>query len=136
MESISLPYSQPKDEKEYLKNKEYGKAHYFDNINLTDPRFWRTNYFVLHINTYMRQWVDQIPDSLAVAASRLVAKTKSNEICFKEMLSELTNEAMKSNVMGDENIWARLYEDYMVNKNISWIFNLYSRILSSPGLRQ
>lgn len=121
LESISLPYSQPKDEKEYLKNKEYGKAHYFDNINLTDPRFWRTNYFVLHINTYMRQWVDQIPDSLAVAASRLVAKTKSNEICFKEMLSELTNEAMKSNVMGDENIWARLYEDYMVNKNISWI---------------
>lgn len=121
LEPITLPYPNPKDEKEYIKNKEYGKAHYFDNINLTDPRFWRTNYFLSQINTYMRQWVDQIPDSLAVAASRLVAKTKSNEFCFKEMLSELTNESIKSNVMGDENIWARLYEDYIAKKNVSWI---------------
>lgn len=121
LEPITLPHPQPKNEKEYIENKEYGKAHYFDNINLTDSRFWRTNYFITHINTYMRQWVDQIPDSLATAASRLVARTKGNEFCFKEMLSMLTNEALKSSIMGDENIWARLYEDYIVHKNIAWI---------------
>lgn len=121
LESITLPYSQPKNEKEYIENKEYGKAHYFDNINLTDPRFWRTNYFTSYINTYMRQWVDQTPDSLAIAAVRLVEKTKTNDVCFKEMLSELTNESLKSNVMGDENVWTRLYEDYILDKNVSWI---------------
>lgn len=121
LESVTLPYPQPKNEQEYIANKEYGKAHYFDNIDLADPRFWRTNYFVSYINTYMRQWVDQTPDSLAVAAVNLVEKTKNNDICFKEMLSKLTNESIKSNVMGDENIWVRLYEKYILDKDVSWI---------------
>lgn len=118
---INIPHSQPKNDKEFIENKEYGKAHYFDKIDLSDPRFWRTNYFVSHINTYMKQWVDQIPDSLAVAASRLVKKTKSNDFCFKEMLSKFINEAVGSKVMGDENIWARLYEDYILEKKLPWI---------------
>ncbi len=121
MEYITLPYPPPKDNKEFFANKEYGKAHYFDNINLTDPRFWRTNYFTSYIDSYMQQWIDPVPDSLAAAASRLVAKTINNDICFKEMLSKLTNEALTSGRMGDENIWARLYEDYIMDKNITWI---------------
>ncbi|WP_029905511.1 TlpA disulfide reductase family protein [Prevotella sp. 10(H)] len=121
MQPISLPYPQPKDENEFLKNKEYGKVHYFDNVDLTDPRLWRTNYFTSYIDTYLNQWADQIPDSLAVAASRLVAKTKGNDYCFREMLSRLTNESLKSTRMGDENIWAKLAEDYIFDKDVIWI---------------
>ncbi len=121
MEPIPLPYSPPKNEKEYVENKEYGKVHFFDNIALTDPRLWRTNYLTTYIDSYMQQWVDQIPDSLAAAASRLVAKTEGNDSCFQEMLSFLTNNAIKSNRMGDENIWARLVEDYIFDKNVAWI---------------
>jgi len=118
---VELPYPQPKDQQEFLKNKKYGKEHYFDNIDLTDPRFWRTNYLNSRIDIYMKEWIDPTPDSLAVAASRLVAKTKSNDFCFKEMLSKLFNESSSSHRMGDENIWARLYEDYIKDNNISWI---------------
>lgn len=121
LESITLPYPEPKNQEEYNKNKVYGKQHYFDNINLTDPRFWRTNYMESHVDIYMQQWVDPVPDSLAAAASRLVEKTKGNEICFEQMLSKLTNESIKSTQLGHENIWARLYEDYIKDNNISWI---------------
>lgn len=121
LEPVTLPYKEPKTQEEYDANKEYGKYHFFDNINLNDPRFWRTNYMESYVDTYMQQWVDPVPDSLAAAASRLVAKTTGNEICFKEMLSKLTNEALKSNRMGDENIWARLFEEYILDKDVSWI---------------
>lgn len=121
MESVTLPYKQPKDGKEFQENREYGKRHFFDNIDLTDPRLWSTNYMNSYIDTYLQHWVDQVPDSVASAASRLVAKTKGNEFCFKEMLSKLTNESLKSLRMGDENIWARLAEDYIFDKDIAWI---------------
>lgn len=121
MESVTLPYKQPKDGKEFQENREYGKRHFFDNIDLSDPRLWSTNYMNSYIDTYLQHWVDQVPDSVACAASRLVAKTKGNEFCFKEMLSKLTNESLKSLRMGDENIWARLAEDYIFDKDIAWI---------------
>jgi peroxiredoxin len=121
LDQAEIPYPNPKTVEEATKNRDYGKIHFFDNINLSDPRMWRTNYFTSYIDSYMEQWVEQIPDTLAAAASRLVAKTKGNEICFKEMLSKLTNDAIKSVHMGDENIWVRLFEDYILNKNLSWI---------------
>ncbi|MDR2948113.1 MAG: TlpA family protein disulfide reductase [Prevotella sp.] len=121
MTSVNLPYPNPKTEKEFTDNKNFGKAHYFDNINLTDPRLWRTNYMTSYIDTYMRQWVEPIPDSLAIAASKLVAKTKSNEACFKEMLSYMVNMSTTSDRMGDENIWAKLCEEYIFDKKLKWI---------------
>lgn len=121
MTPVTLPYSTPKNEKEFTENKNYGRVHYFDNIDLTDPRLWRTNYMTSYIDTYLRQWVDPTPDSLAVAASKLVAKTKSNEACFKEMLSYLLNTSTTSDRMGDENIWAKLCEDYIFDKKLAWI---------------
>lgn len=121
LEAISLPYPEPKTEEEVEKNRAFGKAHYFDNIDLADPRFWYTNYLTNYIDTYMQQWVEPIPDSLAIAASRLVEKTKGNDFTFQQMLSRFINESSKSQLMGHENIWAKLTEDYVLNKNNTWI---------------
>lgn len=118
---ITLPYPAPRNADEFYTNKHYGRIHYFDNIDLTDPRLWRSSYLISTINVYMSTWIDQIPDSLATAASELVAKTKDNDVCFKEMLSYLTNVSFKSNSMGNENVWAKLYEDYILGNNIPWI---------------
>lgn len=101
--------------------KEYLKRHFFDNVNLKDARLWYTNYLNSYIDSYMSEWVDQYPDSLAAAASWLVGQTKDCDLCFKEMLSKLSNESMRSLKMGDENIWARLAEDYILEKNLTWI---------------
>jgi thiol-disulfide isomerase/thioredoxin len=118
---VALPYPRPADEEEFYANKSYGEKYFFDNIDLTDPRLWRTNHLMAFIDSYMNEWISQIPDSLASAASRLVAKTKGNETCFKEMLSHFTNTSLKSGRMGDENVWAKLYEDYIEDKDIPWI---------------
>lgn len=121
LEPITLPYPEPKSAQEMKENNSYAKEHYFDNISLTDPRFWRTNFFSSYLENYMRQWVVQTPDSIAAAASQLIGRTQNNDQCFKEMLSKFTNESIASKVMGDENIWAKLFEDYILDKNIDWI---------------
>ncbi|MDR1883616.1 MAG: TlpA family protein disulfide reductase [Prevotella sp.] len=135
LEPVALPYKQPKDEKEFLANREYDKRHFFDNMDLADPRLWFTNYLDSYINAYMQHRVDQTPDSLANAASRLVAKTKGNEFCFKEMLSKLINESFNSIRTDDENIWARLAEDYIFDKDATWIDSArYSELRKQYGL--
>ena len=118
---VELPYPQPRLIEEYLGNKKFAKDHFFDNIDLTDIRFWHTNYLDSYIDTYLKDWIDPTPDSVALAACNLVEKTKGNDICFKEMLSKLFNKYITSRTMGDENVWAMLYERYIKDNNISWI---------------
>ncbi|GAB6008989.1 thioredoxin-like domain-containing protein [Dysgonomonas reticulitermitis] len=127
---ISLPFPTPKNVDEFYSNKHYGRIHYFDNMDLTDPRLWRSSYLIPTINTYMSTWVEQYPDSLATAASELVAKTKGNDICFKEMLSYFTNTALESKTMGNENVWAKLYEDYIRVHDVPWITTEQRGLLS------
>lgn len=120
-EPIELPYISPLNKEEYRANVIYKENHYFDNINLEDPRLWNTDFLYGYIDNYFQEWVDPLPDSLAMAAKNLVEKTKNNEFCFKEMLSYLVNQSVSSSVMGSENTWSKLAEDYIFDKDIPWI---------------
>lgn len=100
---------------------QYLRTHYFDNISFTDPRLWRTNFFPQKIDDYLYRVIPQIPDTVAYEASRLVAKSQADSVSFREILSWTLNESMKSKYMGMENIWAKLAEDYIIDKDIPWI---------------
>jgi peroxiredoxin len=127
--SQDLPVNNPQTYEDFEKNRSYLVMHYFDNIDLSDPRFWYTNYLVSYLDDYMSSIVDQVPDSLAAAASRIVSKTVDNDFCFEQMLSRLTNQSLQNNAMGVENVWMRLYEDYIRDKGIKWITDAQLRDL-------
>lgn len=118
---ISLPHIAIRDSSDYIENERYRREHYFDNIDLTDPRMWRTSYLTNSIDNYINDGIYSIPDSLAMAATEVVERTKSNAFCYKEILTYVMNKSLRSARMGDENIWAKLYEDYISGKNITWI---------------
>ncbi len=120
LEPATGPFPSPKTQEEAKEEFYYLKDHYFDNINLLDKRFWFTNYFPQKIEAYMQRQVEGIPDSLANAASHLVAKTMKDSTCYQLMLSKLTNYALQSNLMGMENVWAKLTEDYYLKGLASW----------------
>ena len=106
---------------DFFAYREYMREHFFDNFDLTEPAYWRTNYMSTMLDTYMNSFVDDIPDAKADAASLLVSKTMGNDYCFKRMLSRFINEAQTSNLVGMENVWVRLYEDYIRDKEVDWI---------------
>ena len=120
LDPASGPYPSPKTQEEAKEEFYYLKDHYFDHIDLLDKRFWYTNYFPQKIETYLQHQVEGIPDSLANAATRLVAKTIRDTTCYQLMLSKLTNYALQSKLMGLENVWAKLAEDYYLKGLANW----------------
>ncbi len=120
LKQVEGPFPAPKSQEEYNQEITYLRGHFFDNIDLTDVRYWRTNYFPGKITAYMDHIVSKNPDSLAIAASHLVSQAKGDTLCFRLMLSFLHNYSVNSQIMGMENIWAKLYEDYYSKKQAAW----------------
>lgn len=116
----SGPHPVPQNREEAIAEFEYQKYHYFDNIDVADSRFWYTNYYPQKVDMYFKQQVENIPDSLAKAASWLVGKTVNDSISFRMTLSKLTNFAVRSEIMGMENVWAKLAEDYYLKGLATW----------------
>lgn len=118
MTSVSLPYELPQNNEEVLANNQYVKQHYFDNLSLTNPNLLRTNYFWSYLDNYLDNWVTKNNiDSLAYATSDLVAKSMGNKTCFEQILMRYINKAINSKQMGMENVWSKLAEDYIFDKN-------------------
>jgi thiol-disulfide isomerase/thioredoxin len=69
----------------------------------------------------MDHQLERQSDTLANAASRLVALSMGDSVCFQMMLSKLVNYALKSNIMGMENIWLKLVEDYYRLGVVTWV---------------
>ncbi|WP_101690898.1 TlpA family protein disulfide reductase [Dysgonomonas massiliensis] len=98
--------------------RKYVREHYLDNLDLTDPRLQSTNYFYSLIDSYINNWVEQDWTAIPGAYSELVAKSKNNKKAFEPLLSAFLNRSLSSQVMGMENVWARLAEDYIFGKDI------------------
>jgi thiol-disulfide isomerase/thioredoxin len=117
---LTGPYPAPRTQAEYNEEFRYQKEHYFDNIKLTDKRFWWTNFLPQKVTEYMQKQVEQHPDSLAHAASRLVSKTLGDSVSFKLMMNRLLEYASTNDILGMENIWAKLVEDYYHKGLVTW----------------
>ncbi len=116
---VEGPFPYPKNPEEKKLQFDFMKVHFFDHVNLQDSRFWHTNFFPQRITTYLQQCVEFVPDSLANAAIRLVEKTQGDSTCFRMMLNSLTMNALQSTIMGMENIWAKLAEDYFLKPGMT-----------------
>lgn len=134
-ESIKEPHPVPETSEEAIENSKYIQEHYFDNIDLTDIRLWNTNILVPQIDNYLTNVISQHPDTIAARSSWLVSKTTANPAAFEKMLSYLVNDATTSQVMGMENVWAKLAEDYIFDKSLTWIDETtYNKLKSEYSL--
>jgi peroxiredoxin len=117
---LTGPYPVPQTQEEYELEYQYRQEHFFDNIDLQDHRFWWTNYFPQKVTEYMEKQLNQHPDSLAAMTSRLVSKTLGDSLSFQLMLNKLVDFSVKNKVMGMENVWAKLMEDYYYKGLVTW----------------
>lgn len=99
---------------------QYFKHHYFDNINLSDPRFLRTPYFPNMVDTYYSKHILQDPDTLAETAFELIEKSRGDSITFQVMTSKLINYGISSKMMGMDALWYKIAERYYFNGIATW----------------
>ncbi|PKP12116.1 MAG: DUF5106 domain-containing protein [Bacteroidetes bacterium HGW-Bacteroidetes-4] len=98
----------------------YYKAHYFDNINFSDERLLRTQFYHPKIDRYFERLIVPAPDTVIKESRMVLEKAKSNEEVFKYTLQMLFNKYNNSNIMGMDKAFVFFAENYYLNGNAPW----------------
>lgn len=90
----------------------YYKAHYWDNVDLTDERFLLTPLFQPKLERYIKELTVQQNDSLIKEAELLVEKTKANKEMNLYVIYWITSEYERPKVLGTDGVFIHMAEKY------------------------
>jgi len=121
MPDFNIPENEPKKDsilwsKRYL----YQKEHYWDNINLSDPRLLRTPIFNSRLRNYFTNILIQSPDSLKPEVDKFLAKTTGNKDVYQYCVSYLLNYYNKSNIMSHDDVFLHIADKYYLSGKAPW----------------
>lgn len=95
----------------------YYKAHYFDNLDLTDERMMRTPLLAPRVERYFADLVVQSPDSLSKEADALLARVpKDRKDLRKYLIYKITSPYEQAHVLGTEGFFVHMGEKYYVGE--------------------
>lgn len=99
----------------------YYKAHFFDNIDMTDDRMLRTPVLFNKIEQYIKKLTLQMPDSINAAADYVVELARPNSEVFKFVVWWITNTYETSNLMGMDAVFVHMTEKYYTADQAFWV---------------
>lgn len=105
------------DLKRYL----HYKAHYFDHLDLGDPRLLRTPLLHERLEYYVEKLTPQAPDSINQALDYLFKKLQPAEESFKFYLIHYLNKYAGSKIVGFDGIYVHLVDEYYSKGFAPWI---------------
>lgn len=111
----------PNGRKDSVFQYRYYKAHYFDNIDLTDDRLLRTPVFHERLKKYLTEVVAQTPDSICKEADILIEKARPNKEMFKYIIWYVTYMSETSNIMGFDAIYVYMVDKYYKTNQCFWV---------------
>lgn len=107
---------------------QYMKKHFFDNVNLSDPRFLKTPYLASRIDNFISKHIIQIPDSLIEVAVDLIDKSSGDKETMQSMANRMIDYALRSQMMGMDKMWLALADRYYftgkVDSDSAWVETL------------
>lgn len=117
---LDIPtFSGTKDEIEKYK-RDYHKAHFFDNISLSDEKMLRTPILFGKVNNYLNNVTKQHPDSIIKSIDFVLDKMRPSEETFKHYLVYFLNHYAKSNIVGMDAVYVHLAMNYYAKGLASW----------------
>jgi thiol-disulfide isomerase/thioredoxin len=99
----------------------YYKAHYFDNLDLSDERILRTPIYHNKLAYYFKNLVIPSPDSLIFECDKIVARARPNKETFKYVVWYLTNTYETSQIMGHDAVFVNMVTKYYTKDQASWV---------------
>ena len=99
----------------------YYQVHYWDKFDFTDPRLLNTPIYDPKLNDYFDKWLYPIPDTINSEADKILAKAKGNPELFKYTLRSLTNNALKSKIMGMDEVFVHMVEQHYMKGEAHWL---------------
>ena len=98
----------------------YYKAHYFDQLPLSDYRLAKTPVYHNKINTYLSKLTYQHPDSIIKSIDFMVDQTRGNPDAFQTVVGNLLNKYAGSKIMGMDAVYVHMVETYYLTGEAFW----------------
>lgn len=98
----------------------YTQDHYFDNLDLGDPRMLRTPFLFQRVDYFVHKLQIQHPDSIAKAIDYVLDRMKPAEETFKFYLIHFLNEYARSNIVGMDAVYVHLVNNYYAKGLAPW----------------
>jgi thiol-disulfide isomerase/thioredoxin len=99
----------------------YYKEHYWDKFDFKDDRLIHTPIYDGKLDEYVKRLVEQTPDSLEKEADMLLAKTRGSKNLFKYTLHWFTKYVQNSKIMGLDEVFVYLVENYHMKGDADWL---------------
>ncbi len=101
----------------------YYKSHYWDGFNFQDDRLIYTPLYDSRLEEYFTKLVLPWPDSVEKESDVLLKKAKGTKDVFHYTLWWLTRNAEESKVMGMDEVFVYLVENYYMKGDATWLTN-------------
>ena len=101
----------------------YYKEHFWDGFNFQDDRLIHAPIYDAKITEYMNKLVLPWPDSVEKEGDMLLKKTKGTKDLFKYTLWWLTRNVEDSKIMGMDEVFVYLVENYYMKGDAFWLTN-------------
>lgn len=99
----------------------YYQNHYWDGYDFQDDRLIFTPMYEPKLKNYMDNWVVPIPDTVMKVCDELLKKAEGTTETFKYTLWYLTRWAETSKIMGMEEVFVYLVEEYYITGKAKWL---------------
>ena len=98
----------------------FTQKHYFDNLELGDPRLLRTPFLFNRVDYYINKLQVRHPDTLALAVSNVLDQMLPAEESFKYYLIHYLNSFANSKFVGMDAVYVHLVEKYYATGKADW----------------
>jgi thiol-disulfide isomerase/thioredoxin len=109
------------DSVRWVRNYNYNKDHFFDNVDLRDERLLRTPILQARLNAFFTNVVIQSPDSINKEIDKIILKCKSNYKVFQFIAVYLFNHFRESEIMGHDAVMVKLADDMYLSGKADWV---------------
>ncbi len=120
----NIPMEQPEfsgtEEEIQMQRWRYSIAHFFDNVDLADPRMLRTPFLFERVDYFMNKLNVQHPDSLVKAVDFVLQKMQPAEENFKYYLIHFLNTFAQSQFVGMDAVYVHLVNNYYAKGLAPW----------------
>lgn len=117
---IPIPTFEGSEKEISMKRYVFYKKHYFDHIDLGDPRLLRTPFLFERVTYYMEKLTPQHPDSMIISIDYLLGKMQPSEETFKYYLIHFLNKYASSKVVGQDKVYVHIAENYYCKGLAPW----------------
>lgn len=99
----------------------YFKSHYWDEFDFNDDRLIHTPIYDQKLDEYFNKLVLPVTDSVEKEANDLLKKTRGRKELFKYTLHWVTQWAQNSKIMGMDEVFVYMVENYYMKGDAYWL---------------